>query len=85
MAAQGRSKVAPGDERATGDEAEVHDLTDEEMHALLDRQAHEALGMRALGMSRDEFVRAWGAGEFGTEWDDKPAVRWLVVLLSLGR
>lgn len=59
---------------------ELHELTDEEARAVLDRQAR-----RYLGMSGEEFRQAWEAGQLGPDWDSNPAVRRLVMLLPLGR
>jgi HTH-type transcriptional regulator/antitoxin HigA len=53
----------------------VHELTSEEGKRLFDKQAR-----RHVGMSGEEFARAWYAGE----WDDRaeePEVRHLVLLL----
>ncbi len=50
-------------------------LTPEEAKAYFDAEAH-----RRLGMSGDEFVRAWEAGEFDDD-PDRPAVIALEMML----
>jgi len=55
------------------------ELSREEGRAILDRQAR-----RCLGMSGDEFVRAWNAGEFDDD-PDRPEVMDVVMLIGLAR
>lgn len=56
-----------------------HELTQEEGRALLDEVAREY-----LGMSGDEFLRAWDAGEFDGD-ADRPEVMRVAMLIPLGR
>jgi len=53
------------------------DLTEEEAHALFDREAH-----RRLGMSGEAFVDAWKAGQFDDD-PERPAVMYMAMLLPL--
>jgi hypothetical protein len=55
----------------------VVDLTSEEYDAFLEREVR-----RAVGMTADEFVRAYSAGELD---DADPAVDDLVGLLRIGQ
>jgi hypothetical protein len=55
-------------------------LTREESHALFDSAARYY-----LGMSGEEFIRAWDAGEFPGDPDDRPELMHLVMLLPFGR
>jgi hypothetical protein len=59
---------------------EVHELTEEEGFALLDRQAQ-----RYLGMSARDFIAAWDAGKFAQNGAERPEVVRLAMLLPLGR
>lgn len=56
----------------------VECLTEKEGRELLDREAQ-----RCLGISGDEFIRRWDAGEFAN--DARPEVFRVSVLRSLGR
>ena len=56
----------------------VEFLTREEGWQILDEQAR-----RSLGMSAEEFVRAWNAGEFDNP--DRPEVMHVAMLLPLAR
>jgi hypothetical protein len=53
------------------------DLTEEEAHALFDREAH-----RRLGMSGQDFIDAWESGKFDDD-PDQPAVMYMAMLLPL--
>jgi hypothetical protein len=57
-------------------------LTDEEAHALFDKRAREA-----LGISGDEFLRRWDAGEYDHLIDDPehPEILQLAMMESFGR
>lgn len=57
---------------------EIDYIGEEEGRAILDRKAREF-----LGMSGEEFMRAWRAGEF--EDPDSPEVQRVAMFLSLGR
>jgi hypothetical protein len=59
---------------------EVHELDHEQGLALLDRQAH-----RYLGISAQEFIEAWDAGEFAQNGAERPEVVRLAMLLPFGR
>jgi len=53
------------------------DLTEDEAYALLDREAH-----RYLGMSAQEFIEAWEAGQYDDD-PDQPNVMYVAMLLPL--
>lgn len=55
------------------------ELSQEEGRAILDRQARHY-----LGMSGDEFMRAWNAGEFDDD-SDRPEVMRVAMLIGLAR
>jgi len=55
------------------------ELSREEGRALLDRQARYF-----LGISGDEFVRAWDAGEFDDD-PDRPEVMNVVMLIGFAK
>ena len=57
---------------------EIDYIGEEEGRAILDRKAREF-----LGMSGEEFIRAWRAGEF--DGDERPEVERVAMFLSLGR
>ena len=54
---------------------EVHEMTRDEGHEMLDK-----LARRYLNMSADEFIKAWESGEFDDE-PDRPEVMRLAMLL----
>lgn len=56
---------------------EIIVLSDEEAHAAFDEAAR-----RLVGMSGDEFIRRWDAGEFA-EIADKPGNRHIMRLAGL--
>jgi hypothetical protein len=58
---------------------DVHELTPEEGRELLDGMARSY-----LGMSGEEFVRAWDAGEFEDD-PDRPGLMRVAMLVPLGR
>jgi hypothetical protein len=60
----------------------VHYLSRRERHALFDRRAREL-----MGMSGEEFLRRWDAGEFNAIADDpdRPEVMLLATLIPFGR
>lgn len=55
-------------------------MSDEQAHALFERAAREE-----LGMSGEEFLRRWDAGEWRDTWDDIPAVRSVQMMIPLVR
>ena len=55
----------------------IHVLTKEEAHALLDHEAR-----RYLGLSAEEFIHAWEAGEFDKD-PDQSDVMYVAMLLPL--
>ncbi len=59
--------------------ATPHEVTREEGRAVLDRQAR-----RYLGMSGEEFARAWDEGRFDRD-ADRPEVMRVAMLLPLAR
>lgn len=59
--------------------ATPHEVSREEGRAVLDRQARQY-----LGMSGEEFARAWEAGELDQR-ADRPEVMRVAMLLPLGR
>jgi hypothetical protein len=58
-------------------DGQIHLATEEEWQALVDRAARYY-----LGISGDEFVRAWERGEF--ENADRPEVLRVAMLLPIG-
>jgi hypothetical protein len=58
---------------------EIRELGTEQGRELLDRQAR-----RYLGMSGEEFIAAWDAGEFNGE-SETPEVARVAMLLPFGR
>lgn len=63
--------------------AQIHTLTPAEARALFDRQAR-----KLMGMSGDEFLRRYDAGEFDAildDFDQHPEIMQLVMISSLGR
>jgi hypothetical protein len=58
---------------------DIHELTPEEGRELLD-----AMARRYLGISGEEFVHAWDAGEFEAD-PDRPGLMRVAMLLPLGR
>jgi hypothetical protein len=60
-------------------EARVHEVSQAEGRALLDRLAHDT-----LGMSGGEFAAAWESGAFDDD-PDRPEIMRLVMLLPFGR
>ena len=57
-------------------------LTDEEARAIFDEQAR-----KTMGMSGEEFLRRWDAGEFDAIADDRdhPEIMRLVMLINFAR
>lgn len=64
---------------AVVDKRAIQELSEQEARELLDKQAR-----RYLGMSGEEFIRAWDAGEFDAD-PDRPEVMRVAMLLPLGR
>ncbi len=60
------------------EKAKCQELSRDEGRALFDRQARYH-----LGISGDEFIRAWNAGEFDDP--DRPEVMEVVMLLPFAR
>jgi hypothetical protein len=60
-------------------EPRAHEVSQAEGRELLDRLAHET-----VGMSGDEFAAAWETGAFDDD-PDRPEVMRLVMLLPFGR
>jgi hypothetical protein len=56
---------------------EVHELTEDQAWDIVDRRARQYLGMTA-----DDFIRAWEAGEFDDD-PDRPEVMRVAILLPL--
>ncbi|MGH2532144.1 MAG: hypothetical protein ACRDJW_07520 [Thermomicrobiales bacterium] len=65
-----------------GADAQVHDVTKQEAHALFDQQAREI-----MGMGGEEFLRRYDMGEFRDIPDDAEhtAYWFLTMLIPLGR
>lgn len=63
-------------------ETEIEWLTDEEARTIFDEQAR-----KTMGISGDEFLRRWDAGELEAIADgpDHPAVMRLAMLISFAR
>jgi hypothetical protein len=59
--------------------AKRQELSRDQGRAILDRQAR-----RYLGMSGEDFVRAWDAGEFDDD-PDRPDVMHVAMLIGLTR
>jgi hypothetical protein len=57
----------------------IHEASREEGLAILDRQAR-----RVLGISGQEFVRRWDAGEYAAD-PDRPGIMRLALLLPFAR
>ena len=74
-----KDQRAPATDRADG---EVRFLSREEGRALFDQRARNL-----LGISGDEFLRRWDAGEYDAMVDDPdhPEIVDLVMLRSFGR
>ena len=66
--------VLPREEIALG-----HDVTPEEGRQILDRAAR-----RRLGISGEEFLRRWDAGEY-VEVADEPNLARVAILIPFGR
>lgn len=51
------------------------------------RLAFDAEARRSIGMSGDEFIRRWDAGEFPANADDgeRPEIMRMALLISFGR
>lgn len=65
------------------DDGQVRQLTREEGRELLDRHSH-----RYLGISGEEFIRRWDAGQYGDPDDrtkNPPGVMHLAMLLPFVR
>lgn len=60
------------------DQVEVKEMTREEGRAFFDCEARER-----LGMSGDEFLRRWDAGEL--DWDDAPGISSVAMLIPFAR
>lgn len=60
-------------------QTEIRELDQEEALLLFDAEAR-----RSLGMTGEEFLRAWGAGEFDDD-PDRPEIMRVVMLLPLAR
>ena len=70
-------------ERAKTTENQIHELTDEEAWELFDRSAR-----RYLGISGEEFMRRWDAGEYDDPDDrtkNPPEVMELGMLMDFAR
>ncbi len=63
----------------TSERAKCQELSRDEGRALFDRQARYH-----LGISGDEFIRAWNAGEFDDD-PDRPEVMEVVMLLPFAK
>ena len=61
------------------EKVKCQELSRDEGRALFDRQARYH-----LGMSGDEFIRAWNAGEFDDD-PDRPDVMRVVMLMGFAR
>jgi hypothetical protein len=74
-----KDQRAPATDRIDG---EVRFLSREEGRALFDQRARDL-----LGISGDEFLRRWDAGEYDAVADDPdhPEIMDLVMLRSFGR
>jgi hypothetical protein len=74
---------APAEESAMVSKAaegvQVHFVTEEEGRKLLDNASR-----RHLGMSAEEFIRAWDGGEFDDD-PDRPEIQNVAKLLPFGR
>ena len=57
---------------------DVHEVSDAEGAAILDTAARHY-----LGMSGDEFLRAWAEGRFRNGACDDPGVAWVSMLIPL--
>lgn len=55
-------------------------VSEEEGLAMLDEQAHAR-----LGISGEEFLRRWDAGEYARAEQDRPAVAAVAMLIPLAR
>ena len=62
---------------ATAASERVHELTDAEAWAILEKAAQ-----RYLGMSAEAFIEAWNAKKFEPN-TDRPEVMWVAMLLPL--
>lgn len=58
----------------------IREVSDEEARVMFDR-----LARHYLSLSGDEFLRRWDAGEYAEDWDDRPEVRRLVMMIPFGR
>jgi hypothetical protein len=58
---------------------DVRELSEQEAHEVLDRAARFN-----LGLTGEEFVRAWEAGDFDSD-PDRPEVMRVAMLLPFGR
>ena len=74
-----RPDAGKGGTMSIAQDVEAKPMSHEEAHELLDRQAR-----RYLGMSADEFIAAWSAGEFASN-PDRPEVMRVAALLPFGR
>ncbi len=63
----------------SAERSKCQEISQAEGRTILDRQAR-----RYLGMSGEEFTRAWDAGEFDDD-PDRPDVMHVVMLLPLAR
>lgn len=63
-----------------GLDVQPHELSRDEGRALFDR-----LARRYLGMSGEEFIRAWDAGQFEGDPDERSELMRVVMALPLGR
>jgi len=63
-------------------ESQIQWLTDEEARAIFDEEAR-----RVMGMSGEEFIRRWDAGEYDAIADDgdHPHIMHLAMLIPWGR
>ena len=70
--------------------ATTAERTDHSIQWLTTEEAREAFDARArewFGISGEEFIRRWDAGEFAATADDAdhPQVMWLATLIPFGR
>jgi len=59
----------------------IVNLTQEDGRAILNAHTY-----RTLGLSADEFIRAWDAGAFDNpDPDTRPEIMWLAMMIPLAR